>query len=240
MLRRRRIPYDRLITVFSPDGRLLQVEYALETVKRGSTVLGIACPGGVVLAAEVGPSARLQDPDFSRKVFKVDEHVGAVVSGLVSDARVLIDRARVYAQSNRLMYDEPVDVKVLSERVGNIQQLCTQRSWIRPFGVSVIFGGVDKTGPRVFKTDPSGTCWGYKAVSIGAGSETVTKILEGGYKDNITLEEAKSLAVKCLSKVIEEELEAERIRIVVVPAETKRFRELTNAEIAQYMNGGNR
>lgn len=234
--RRRRTAYDRAITVFSPDGRLLQVEYALEVVKRGATILGIACPEGVVLAADVGASSRLQDPNYARKIFEVDEHVGAVVSGLSSDARVLIDRARVYAQSYRLMHNEPVDIKVLSERISNIQQLCTQRSWIRPFGVSLIFGGVDKMGARVFRTDPSGRCQGYKAVSIGAGDEMASKILEEEYRDAIALVEAVRLAVKSLSKVIEGRIEGERFRIAVIPAETKTFRSLTCAETIQYMN----
>jgi len=104
--------YDRAITVFSPDGRLFQVEYALETVKRGSTVLGIATSSGVVLAAEERASSKLQDPSFMWKIFQIDDHIGAAIAGLSSDARVLIDQARVYAQSNRLMYDEPIDVAV--------------------------------------------------------------------------------------------------------------------------------
>jgi proteasome alpha subunit len=234
--RRRRIAYDRAITVFSPEGRLLQVEYALEVVKRGSTVLCIACTEGVVLAADIGVFSRLLDPSYTWKIFKVEEHVGVVVSGLSSDARVLINRARVYAQSYRLMYDDPVDVKVLSERISNIQQLCTQRSWIRPFGVSLIFGGVDKMGPKVFRTDPSGACQGYKAVSIGAGGETASKILEEEYRDNITLVEAVRLAVKSLSKALEVGIRPKRFSMVMVPVQTKRFRELTEAEINQYVN----
>lgn len=234
--RRRKIAYDRAITVFSPDGRLLQVEYALEVVKRGATVLGIACPEGVVLAADVGAPSKLQDPNYARKIFRVDDHVGAVVSGLSSDARVLIDRGRVYAQSYRLMYDEPVDIKVLSERISDIQQLCTQRSWIRPFGVSLIFGGVGKMGARLFRTDPSGTGRGYKAVSIGAGSEIASKNLDEEYHDAITFVGAVRLAVKSLSKATEEKIGSERFRIAVIPAETKMFRSLTHAETIQYLN----
>ncbi|MCJ7608995.1 proteasome subunit alpha, partial [Candidatus Bathyarchaeota archaeon] len=120
--------YDRAITVFSPDGRLFQVEYALETVKRGSTVLGIACNEGVVLAAEEKPNSKLQDQSFTWKIFAIDEHAGAAISGLSSDARVLVDRARVYAQSNRIMYDEPIDIEALSKRIGDIMQMYTQHA----------------------------------------------------------------------------------------------------------------
>ena len=115
--------YDRAITVFSPDGRLFQVEYALETVRRGSTVLGITCPEGVVLAAEERTTTKLQDRNFLWKLFKIDDHIGVAISGLSSDARILVDQARIFAQSNRLTYDEPVDVETLSKRVGDIMQV---------------------------------------------------------------------------------------------------------------------
>lgn len=228
--------YDRAITVFSPDGRLFQVEYALETVKRGSTVLGIACPEGVVLAAEERTTSRLQDPNFSWKIFEIDEHVGAAISGLGSDARVLINQARIYAQSNKLTYDEPADIEVLSKRVGDVEQMYTQYGGIRPFGVSIIFGGVDKRGCKVLQTDPSGAVWAYKAASVGAGSETVKDILEKKYRDDLTLEQAILLAVECLSKVVEGKLEPEKIKIATIPADTKKMTYLSKGEIANYIS----
>lgn len=231
--------YDRAITVFSPDGRLFQVEYALETVRRGATILGIACPEGVVLAAEEKTASRLQDPNFTWKIFQVDEHMGVAIAGLSSDARILIDQARVFAQSNRLMYDEPVDVEALSKRVGDIKQLYTQHAGVRPFGVSLIFAGIDGTGSRLFQTDPSGACWGYKAVTVGAGSEAVKEILEAKYKEDATLDEAISLCLECLSKIVEGKLEPQKIRIAAVPADTKKFKRLTDEEIADYIKRGN-
>jgi len=108
--------YDRAITVFSPDGRLFQVEYALETVNRGATIVGVICSEGVVLGAEEQIQSNLQDPNFSWKLYQVDDHLGAAVVGLGSDARILIDQARVYAQSNRLTYDEPIDVEIMTKR----------------------------------------------------------------------------------------------------------------------------
>jgi proteasome alpha subunit len=129
--------YDRAITIFSPDGRLFQVEYALETVNRGATILGIACSEGVVLGAEEKIESKLQDENFMWKLFEVDDHLGAAVVGLGSDARILIDQARVYAQSNKLMYDEPIDIEIIAKRVGDIKQLYTQHAGVRPFGVSI-------------------------------------------------------------------------------------------------------
>lgn len=227
--------YDRAITVFSPDGRLFQVEYALETVKRGSTVLGIACKDGVVLAAEERPTTKLQDPDFMWKIFQIDEHIGASISGLSSDARILIDQARIHAQSNRLMYDEAIDVDALSKRVGDVKQLYTQHAGVRPFGVSIIFGGIDTSGSKILQTDPSGACWAYKAVAIGSGSDTVREILETKYRDDLSLDQAILLAIECFSKVIEEGLDSQKVKIATIPAKTKKFARLSDEETTEYI-----
>lgn len=229
--------YDRAITVFSPDGRLFQVEYALETVNRGATILGIVCSEGVVLGAEEKIETKLQDTNFTWKLYEVDDHLGAAVVGLGSDARILIDQARVFSQSNRLMYDEPIDIEILTKRVGDVKQLYTQHAGVRPFGVSIIFGGVDKTGNRVFATDPSGSYRSYKAVAVGIGRETVETMLKEEYRDDSTLEEAINLAVRCLTKALEARGEPKRIKISVVPSATKRYKPLTDKEIETYQRG---
>ena len=227
--------YDRAITVFSPDGRLFQVEYALETVNRGATIIGITCSEGVVLGAEEKLESSLQDPNFTWKIFEVDEHIGAAVVGLGSDARVLIDQARIYAQSNRLLYDEPIDIEIIAKRIGDIKQLYTQHAGVRPFGVSILFGGIDKTGCKLFMTDPSGSYRSFKAVALGIGRETAEKILKEEYREDLTLEEAIKLAVKCLVKALEARGEKPRLRIGVIPAETKKVRMLPLGEIEGYI-----
>ena len=141
--------YDRAITVFSPDGRLFQVEYAMELVNRGATIIGIQCANGVVLGSEENIEP-LEEAESSWKIFKIDEHVGAAIVGLSSDARVLIDQARISAQSNKLTYDEPIDLEIVTKKICDIMQMYTQHAGVRPFGVSIILGGVDKTGTRVF------------------------------------------------------------------------------------------
>lgn len=227
--------YDQAITIFSPDGRIFQVEYAIETVKRGSTVLGIACPEGVVLAAEEKLASKLQDPKFLWKIFQIDEHVGTAIAGLSSDARILIDHARIQSQSNRLMYDEPIDVEVLAKKIGDVMQQYTQNAGVRPFGVSIIFGGVDNTGVKVLQIDPSGSCWAYKAISIGVGSDTVRKILEAKYVDDMSLDQTIQLASECLSKVVEEKLDPQKIKIAIIPTSTRRFQRLTDTDIERYL-----
>ncbi len=226
--------YDRAITVFSPDGRLFQVEYAMELVNRGATILGIQCSEGVVLGAEENVEV-LEEAEYSWKIFKVDEHVGAAIVGLSSDARVLIDQARIYAQSNKLTYDEPLDVEGVTKRICDIQQMYTQHAGVRPFGVSLIFGGVDKTGTRVFGTHPSGTYRGYKATALGAGRETVVTILKDEYREDMSLENNIKLAIKCLIKALEARQLPPRIKIAVIPSTTKKMEMLTDEKIDDYV-----
>lgn len=228
--------YDRAITVFSPDGRLFQVEYAMELVNRGATILGIRCAEGIVLGAEENVEP-LEEAEYSWKIFKVDEHVGAAIVGLSSDARILIDQARVYAQSNKLTYDEPIDTEVVTKRICDIKQLYTQHAGVRPFGVSLIFAGVDKTGSRLFGTHPSGTYRGFKATAQGAGRETVLPILKEEYREEMNLEEATKLAVKCLTKALEARQLPPRIKIVTVPSETRKMEMLSDDKIEHYIKG---
>ncbi|MDD3791582.1 MAG: archaeal proteasome endopeptidase complex subunit alpha [Candidatus Bathyarchaeota archaeon] len=226
--------YDRAITVFSPDGRLFQVEYAMELVNRGATILGIQTTDGLVLGSEENIEV-LEEAGYSWKIFRVDDHIGAAIVGLSSDARVLIDQARIYAQSNKLTYDEPIDVEVVTKKICDIQQMYTQHAGVRPFGVSLIFGGVDKTGPRVFGTHPSGTYRGYKATALGAGRETVLNILKEEYKDDLTLDGTIKLAVKCLVKALEARQLPPRIKIAVIPTATKKLEMLNDNTVEDYI-----
>jgi proteasome alpha subunit len=226
--------YDRAITVFSPDGRLFQVEYAMELVNRGATIMGIQCPEGVVLGSEENIEP-LEEAEYSWKIFKVDEHVGAAIVGLSSDARILIDQARIYAQSNKLTYDEPMDVEVVTKRICDIQQMYTQHAGVRPFGVSLIFAGVDKTGSHVFGTHPSGTYRGYKATALGAGRETVLGVLKEEYREGLSLEENTKLTVKCLIKALEARQLPPRIKIATIPTTTKQLQMMNDEKIESYI-----
>ena len=225
--------YDRAITVFSPDGRLFQVEYAMELVNRGATILGIECAEGLVLGSEENVEV-LEEAGYSWKIFRVDDHIGAAIVGLSSDARILIDQARIYAQSNKLTYDEPIDIEVVTKRICDIQQMYTQHAGVRPFGISIIFGGVDKTGSRVFGTHPSGTYRGYKATALGAGRETVLAILKDEYKEDMSLEDTTKLAVKCLIRALDARQLPPRIKIAVIPMTTKKLDMLTDEKIEGY------
>ena len=227
--------YDSAITIFSPEGRLYQVEYALELVKRGAPIVGVSSPGGAVLAANETPESRLEDPVYFRKIFQLDDHVGAAIAGLSSDARVLIGQARLFCQSNRLLYDEAVDIEVLTRRIGDLAQVYTQHAGVRPFGVSMIIAGVDGSGPRVLTTDPSGSYRGYRATAVGRKSDEANRLLEERYRGDLTLDEAVALAVEAVAAASEGKVTADVVKAAVIPADTRTFRRLTDQEIQKHL-----
>jgi len=227
--------YDRAITIFSPEGRLYQVEYALELVKRGAPIVGVSSPAGVVVAANETPESVLEDAEYFRKIFQLDEHVCVAIAGLSSDARVLINQARVFCQSNRLLYDEAIDVEILTRRIGDISQIYTQHAGVRPFGVSTIIAGVDDTGCRVMTTDPSGSYRGYRAVAVGRKSDEANKLLEDKYKEGMGLDEAVKLAVEAVKIASDGAMSSSNIKVAVIPADTKVFRRLSDEEVGSHI-----
>lgn len=196
--------YDRAITVFSPDGRLFQVEYAREAVKRGTTAVGVVYKNGVLLLADKRIKSSLIEENSIEKIFVIDEYIGAATSGLIGDARILIDYARVQAQSEKLTYGQNVTVEALVKKVCDLLQQYTQYGGVRPFGASLLIGGIDDTGPKLFETDPSGLSTGYKADAIGSGREQAVDILEKEYKEGMSLQEAANLALKALKAGLEQ------------------------------------
>jgi len=222
--------YDRAITIFSPDGRLYQVEYAIETVRRGTIAIGIKAKDGVVLCVEERVK-KLQNQKLSQKLFQVDDHIGIAAAGYVPDARVLVDHAKIIAQNNRLLYDEPIEIEMIAKRLGDIAQQYTQYAGVRPFGVSLIIAGVDEDGPAIFVTDPSGTYLGYDAIAIGGNSDQVNEFLEKVYREDMTLEEACVLATKCVLKASEEKTESKHIKIAVIDVQSKKMEKLSEQKI---------
>lgn len=227
--------YDRAITIFSPDGRLFQVEYALEAVRRGWTALGIRCTDGVVLAVEKKKISPLIDSSSMEKILKIDDHVGATFAGLSSDARILIEKARQEAQINRMLYDEIIDVEVLTKKVSEVKQIYTQHAGVRPFGVALLIAGIDKNGARLFMTEPSGAYAGYFAVAIGAGSQSVTEFFEKNYQQEISVEDAITLALKALATVVEGGLDPSRIELAILRSKTGKFENLPPADLQEYI-----
>lgn len=220
--------YDRTIAVFSPDGRLFQVEYAKEAVKRGTTAFGIVFKEGVLLAT-IKPNMSLMISSSSEKIFQIDDHIGAVASGLLADARVLVNQARVRAQIHRITYEEPIDTWSMARVVGDRMQISTLYAGLRPFGVSFLIGGVDNTGMHLVESDPSGMLYEWSAYAIGRGAMLANKILKQKWKSNMSESDAVSLAVDIINKTEKERKEGS-IEIVII-GKDKKFRKLSEDNI---------
>ena len=201
--------YDRAITVFSPDGRLFQVEYAREAVKRGTSI---------------------------EKIFKIDEHIGAATSGLVADARALVERARVEAQINKITYSEPIRVESLSKKLCDMLQLYTQNGGVRPFGSALIIGGVYENKCKLFETDPSGALIEYKATAIGSGRSAAMDIFEEKYSDDVTLEGAIKLAITAIDEATDHDTTSNNVEIAVIKKDDGKYEKLSHEEVQKFID----
>lgn len=226
--------YDRAITVFSPDGRLFQVEYAREAVKTGSTSIGIVCSDGIVLLAHKRVSSPLLIGGSTEKIFTIDSHIAASSSGLVADARKLVDYARVEAQKHRLSFDEEIPIELLAKHVGDHIQFYTQYGGARPYGVSFLIAGLDG-GMRLFETDPSGALFEYKATAIGSGKKAVEELLEKEYKDGMNLDDGIKLGIKALKKVVEDKITPSLVDIALIRADDHKVHILNKQEKAKWL-----
>jgi proteasome alpha subunit len=227
--------YDRAITVFSPDGRLYQVEYAREAVKRGTTAVGIKAKDGVVLIVDKRVSSKLLEASSIEKIFKIDEHIGVASSGLVGDARALVDRARVECQINRVSYDEPIEVEALSKKLCDHMQSLTQYGGIRPYGTALLIAGVSDGEVRLFETDPSGTLLEYKATGIGIGRPAAMKVFEEEYNPETGIKDAIMLGLKALHSATEGKFDVDQVEIGVIAKDVPVFRKMSRQEVATFV-----
>lgn len=234
--------YDRAATIFSPEGDLYQVRYAFEAVKKGWTSVGIRSSKGVVLAAEKRRLSLLLDVSDIEKIYKVDDHVGVAFAGMGGDGRILIDYVRIVAARHRLIYGEQATVDNLAKAVADVKQVYTQHGGVRPFGVALIFGGVNVDGSvRLFRTDPGGQYFSYKAVAIGLGDSYVNGFLEKTYRDDLSIDDMIKLTAEALFKgrlaTGEEKKEQlikdfhQLIEVGYVDREERLFRKLTAEEL---------
>jgi len=219
--------YDRSSTMFSPDGRLLQVEYAKKAVRQGTTSLGIVCKDGVVLLADKRVIEPLIIPDSIEKVFQIDDHIGASATGYLMDGRVLIERAQLLAQQNKVTYDAPIDTLTLVKEIANMKQAFTQYGGARPFGVSILFAGVDDEGPQLYITDVTGIYFRYKATALGEAETQLKEILEKDYSDDLNIEQAIKLGINAMRKVFGKDFDIERIDGAYIKTQDKLFKRLS-------------
>ncbi|RKP39616.1 nucleophile aminohydrolase [Dimargaris cristalligena] len=219
-----RSEYDRGVNTFSPEGRLFQVEYAIEAIKLGSTAIGIETTEGVLLVVEKRVTSGLLEADSIEKILEIDSHLGCAMSGLTADSRTMIDHARVEAQNHRFTYNEPLKVESVTQAVCDLALRFGEGAegeksiMSRPFGVALLIAGVDENGPQLYHADPSGTYVRYKAKAIGAGSEGAQTELQDDYFQTMGLVEAEDLALKVLKQVMEEKLNVKNIQVASVTA----------------------
>ncbi len=206
--------YDRAITLFSPEGKLYQVEYATKAADMGTLGVGIVYKEGVLLAADRRKVSRLVVTS-SEKIFQVDEHIAILSSGIVGDARALVDHAREFVERYRTLYDKPPTTELVAKEIARIKQIYTQYGGIRPFGVVFLIAGFDKR-PRLFETVPSGAMTEYKADATGYGKKAVMEFFEKEYRDDMTLEEAKELAIRAIRVGVGEEVDEKSIQMVYI------------------------
>jgi len=228
--------YDRAITMFSPDGRLLQVEYAKKTVKQGSTALGLVCSDGVVLIADKRIIDDLIVPESIEKVFIIDNHMCAASAGIVSDARVLVERAQLKAQQHKITYDSPIDTLSIVKDTCSLKQITTQSGGLRPFGVSLLIAGVDEDKPRLFQTDPTGIYFEYLATAIGEGDLDVQEILKKEYKQTMAIQDGLKLGIKAIIKAIDKGFDIKRLECVYMTTKDRKYVRLETKEVQKIVS----
>eukprot|EP01147_Barroeca_monosierra_P009577 gene9577-1804_t len=240
-----RSEYDRGVNTFSPEGRIFQVEYANEAIKLGATAVGIQTKDGIIIAVEKRVSSPLMEPESVPKIFEIDKHIACAMSGLNADARTLIERARLEAQNYWFTYNEPMSVESVTQAVCNLAMQFGEGaakesgSMSRPFGVALLFAGLDMEGenglPQLFHADPSGTYVSYLAKAIGSGSEGAQTALQEGYDKGMTLQEAEKLALETLKQVMEEQITSKNIEVSTVTAE-RGFKKYTTEELEEVLS----
>lgn len=225
--------YDMTPTMYSPDGRIYQVEYAIETVKRGTLAIGVCSKEGVIMAVEEKPRT-LQTANVTQKIFQVDYHIGVAAAGYIPDARVQVDNARFFSQGNRMTYDESVEVATVAKHLADQAHQFTQYGGVRPNGVSMIIAGIDQKGESIYVTDPSGTYVQFAAVAIGAGSDEVNSFLEKHYKENMSLEDAASLAIAAINIKSDIKEGINHVKMAKITTESKVFEKVSEADLQNY------
>ncbi|OCH90564.1 proteasome subunit alpha type 5 [Obba rivulosa] len=217
-----RSEYDRGVNTFSPEGRLFQVEYAIEAIKLGSTTVGVRTPEGVVLGVEKRVQSPLLESSSIEKIMEIDAHLGCAMSGLTADARTMVDHARVTAQNHAFTYDERIRIESATQAVCDLalrfgESVHDEEALMsRPFGVALLIAGVDEGGPQLFHTDPSGTFVRYDAKAIGSGSEAAQSELQDKWHSQMTLREAHLLTLRVLKQVMEEKLDQHNVQLAQV------------------------
>ena len=225
--------YDRTATMFSPEGHLLQVEYAEKTVRLGPLSIGMVCSDGVFILADKRIRDKLIVQKSSVKIHEIDSHIIASVAGIVSDARVLIEKAQVLSQQNRLTYDSPIEPELVTKELADIKQQFSQYGGARPFGVALMIAGVNNKKPELFTSDVTGNYMSYHANAIGENDEKVREILRERYRQHLTIKEGVKLATEIFQEVKEKDFNLENLELAYITKDKEKIKRLEGEKIKE-------
>ena len=227
--------YDRTATMFSPEGHLLQVEYAEKTVRLGSSSIGMVCSDGVFILADKRSEDKLIVPKSASKVNEIDSHVILVAAGITSDARVLIERAQVLAQQHRITYDSPIEPELIIKELANIKQQFTQYGGARPFGVSLMLAGINSKKPELSVSDITGNYFSYYANAIGENDEKIKEKLREKYKKDLTLKKGVKLALDIFKEVQGKKFDISRFELGVIESEKLKLKRFESDKLEEFV-----
>jgi proteasome alpha subunit len=227
--------YDRAATMFSPDGHLLQVEYAEKTVRLGSASIGVVCKDGVVIVADKRIRDKLIAPESTHKVFEIDNHIMATSAGILADARMLIDQAQLMSQQNRVTYGSPIEPIAVIRMIADKKQMFTQYGGARPYGVSFLLAGVNKNSAHLFSSDVTGNFFTYKANAIGENDEKIKEILRSDYKEDMGVEQGLTFCMKVFKQILGKNYDLSRFEAAYIKIKDEKIVKVTGEELKKFV-----
>ncbi len=227
--------YDRTATMFSPEGHLLQVEYAEKTVRLGSSSIGMTCSDGVFIIADKRIEDKLIVQSSANKIHEIDSHLISSVAGIVSDARVLIERAQVLAQQHRITYDSPIEPELIIKDVANIKQQFTQYGGARPFGVSLMIAGINRKKTELYTSDVTGNYFSYYVNAIGENDEKIKAKLREKYNSELSIKKGVKLGLEIFKEIQEKNFEISRFELVYIKNSDEKLKRLEGKEIEEFV-----
>jgi len=223
--------YDRAATMFSPEGHLLQVEYAEKTVRLGSSSVAMVCSDGIFILADKRNEDKLIVPSSAQKIYEIDSHIISSVAGIVSDARVLIDKSQVLAQQHRVTYDSPIEPELVIKEISNIKQQFTQYGGARPFGAALMIAGIQDGKGKLFTSDITGNYFEYYTNAIGEKDFQIKELLREKYKQNLDIKKGIKLAVDIMKEVQKDKFNMDRFELVYLENKSEEIKRLDGKEI---------
>lgn len=227
--------YDRTATMFSPEGHLLQVEYAEKTVRLGSSSIGMVCVDGIFIMADKRVEDKLIVPKSATKIHEIDTHIIASVAGIISDARILVERAQLLAQQHRVTYDSPIEPELVAKEISNLKQQFTQYGGARPFGASLMVAGINEKKPELLTSDVTGNYFNYYANAIGENDEKVKERLREKYKHDLTIKKGVKIALDIFDEIKAKKFDISKFELAYIKSENGKIEKIEGEEIKEFV-----